>query len=134
MKSSPSWRKPLMPFESLSSYCCSRLGDDLQPLSFGIIPHFARRIETHRCAGIGRICWPVRQTAVVGVPSPRETHPRRAHLFRQYKGAQITGTVVIAKLGIVEHERDFSSVEGAGTIIQYRSPPGIDISVCRRRT
>src|ERR1700682_4355887 len=39
---------------------------------------------------------------------------------------------MVAKLSIVEGERDFTSVEGTGAIVQHGRPPGIYVRVCRR--
>src|ERR1700692_1947177 len=41
---------------------------------------------------------------------------------------------MVANFSIVERERNFTSVEGTGAIVQHRGPPRIYIRVCRRAT
>lgn len=40
--------------------------------------------------------------------------------------------VMVADFGIIEGERDLTGMEWARAIIQYRSSPGIDVSISRR--
>src|SRR6266850_5732728 len=105
-----------------------------QSLSFRIVAHFAGRVEIHGCLVFSRVCRPMRQAVVIGIAGSGKIHPGSTDLLRQKECLGSASTVMVANLSVVERERDFTGVEGAGTAVQHWSPPRVYIRVCRRAT
>jgi hypothetical protein len=57
----------------------------------------------------------MRQAVVIGISGPCETRP---HLSRQDERALVARVVVVAKLGIIEGERDLIGVECARAVVE----------------
>lgn len=53
-----------------------------QTFSFRIVAHFAGRVEIHGCLVFSRVCRPMRQAVVIGIPVSGKVHPGSTDLFR----------------------------------------------------
>src|ERR1700720_584627 len=96
----------------------SRLCNQPQSFSFGVVAHCAGRVKVHRCPLLRSVCGPMWQAVVIRISCSGKIHPGSTDLLRQKKCLSGASAVMITNVSIVESECEFCGVKWTRAAIQ----------------